>query len=275
MKGAAWTNANLRAGLVGTLVFGLSLLLPTWSRAGGCTRDVECKGNRICENGRCIDPDNGTDAQKGSGVATPIGEPQPVASPQETPIPAQLAGEDTLAGPASPAALSAPVPQPEALGPAPVPPSAAVSAEVPAVGGSPTSANAAPPPSWAAHPAGVTANPPPPASTGSRPLRITGMVCGAAGLASIATGVIFYARARSLSASVASAQAFSPSDDAAGNQAETLQWVFYSAGGVAVGVGMVLYFLGRPSASADSHVALQVSPMLLRGGAGVSAGGTF
>lgn len=29
---------------------------PTTSGAGGCTKDTDCKGDRICESGRCVKP---------------------------------------------------------------------------------------------------------------------------------------------------------------------------------------------------------------------------
>jgi hypothetical protein len=112
-------------------------------------------------------------------------------------------------------------------------------------------------------------------TSGGRGLRISGIVCGLLGVSSVGTGVYFYFRARSLSDSVASAGTFSPSDNNSGKQAETMQWVFYSVGGAALTVGTVLYLLGRPSSAANNHAKLEASPLLLRGGGGVSARGAF
>lgn len=39
----------------------------------GCTKDTDCKGERICEDGRCVEP-------KGKAAQTPLREPTPVSS---------------------------------------------------------------------------------------------------------------------------------------------------------------------------------------------------
>jgi hypothetical protein len=103
-------------------------------------------------------------------------------------------------------------------------------------------------------------------------LRITGITCGALGLASIGTAVYYYTRARSLSAKVTNANPASPSDYQAGKDAETMQWVFYSVGAGALATGVVLYLLGY-SQGAPAQVSL--APMLGPRTAGLSARGGF
>jgi hypothetical protein len=105
-------------------------------------------------------------------------------------------------------------------------------------------------------------------------LRIAGIVCGAAGLASIGTAVYFYTRAASLSDKISSSDAPTSSDYQAGKDAETTQWVFYSVGAAALATGTVLYWLGS-SSSAPQQTTTAVAPMVGPGIAGLSAQGTF
>jgi hypothetical protein len=95
------------------------------------------------------------------------------------------------------------------------------------------------------------------------------------GLASIATGVIFYVRARSYSDAQTSAARFDSSYDAIGKQAETLQWVFYCAGGAALAAGATMYLLGMRSSTGQQEARLAVSPMIWPGAGGLGASGTF
>ena len=81
------------------------------------------------------------------------------------------------------------------------------------------------------------------ASSGSR-LRVGGIVCGAAGVASIATAIYFYTRAVSLSDRVSNSDG-PDSDYRAGKNAEKMQWVFYSAGAGALLTGSILYYSGE------------------------------
>ena len=120
----------------------------------------------------------------------------------------------------------------------------------------------------------VVTSPVAPAPSDGRGLRIAGIACGVVGVASIATGVYFYTRARSYSDKVSKQATPNPSDDSAGKNAETMQWVFYGAGGVALATGVVLYALGWPSQESNRPVA-KVAPILGHGLAGLSAQGTF
>jgi hypothetical protein len=112
-----------------------------------------------------------------------------------------------------------------------------------------------------------------PAEPSGRGLRIAGIACGVLGLASIGTGVYFYTRAVSYSDKVTKQPVRNPSDESAGKNAETMQWVFYGAGGAAVATGMVLYWLGRSSGESARPVA--VAPLVGPGLAGLSAQGAF
>jgi tetratricopeptide (TPR) repeat protein len=215
-----------------------------------------------------------------------IEAPAPVASPSEPPpaapvvvAPAPAAappfggfGTDSLphlAPRASPAPVAAPAPPGEvaqpALSPAvlaPAEPATLAPYAAPAVAPAASIAEAAPP---------IAA--PEPASSG-RGLRVAGIVCGAAGLASIGTAVYFYTRAASLSDKISSSDAPTSSDYQAGKDAETMQWVFYGVGAAALATGAVLYWLGS-SSSASAQTATVVAPMVGPGIAGLSAQGTF
>ena len=116
----------------------------------------------------------------------------------------------------------------------------------------------------------VPVNTTPPGS--GRGLRIAGMACGAAGLVSVGIGIYYYARARSLSDSVTGSQHPKASDDQAGRDAQTMQWVFYGIGAGALATGTVLYLLGWPSKESGRTVA---APIMGPGLVGISAQGTF
>ena len=119
----------------------------------------------------------------------------------------------------------------------------------------------------------IAAQPAATTSTG-RGLRIAGITCGAIGVASVGTAIYFYTRARSFSDKVAHEVPRLSSDEQAGKNAETMQWVFYGVGAAAIATGTVLYVLGWPSGEA-SHAAAGFAPMLGPGMAGISAQGAF
>ncbi len=104
-------------------------------------------------------------------------------------------------------------------------------------------------------------------------LRVAGVVCGAAGLASLGTAIYFYSRAVSLSNRVSNSDA-PDSDYRSGKSAETMQWIFYSVGAGALVTGSILYYLGWRSPTA-STTETGVAPMLGSGVAGLSAQGSF
>jgi Tetratricopeptide repeat len=180
--------------------------------------------------------------------------------------------------PSSPETVPAPAEAPAASSPQTVPAPTPGALPATASESSPTE-----PPSQATPATGGTTSAPIPtvaevAATEPAPrgrgLRIAGIVTGAVGVASIATGVAFGLKARSLSNQVASATTFNPSDDSAGLRDAKLQWVFYGVGAVVGAVGGVLYYLGvRAARTTPSGVSL--GPVLGPGTAGVSAMGVF
>jgi hypothetical protein len=88
----------------------------------------------------------------------------------------------------------------------------------------------------------------------------------------VGIGIYYYTRARSLSDSVSNSQSPKASDDQAGRDAQTMQWVFYGIGAGALATGTVLYLLGWPSKESGRTVA---APIMGPGLVGISAQGTF
>jgi hypothetical protein len=164
----------------------------------------------------------------------------------------------------------APEPKPEAAPPEPAGPSAAPSpppvAEMAVI---------VPPAPLAPEQVAVANETSSPAAHPGRGLRIAGIACGVLGVASVGAGVYYYTRAKSYSDKVAE-QGLTPvaSDQNAGKNAQTMQWVFYSAGAAAIATGTVLYVLGWPSGDAGRNVA-GIAPMFGPGVAGISAQGAF
>ncbi len=92
------------------------------------------------------------------------------------------------------------------------------------------------------------------ASTPTRPdRRWIGYTVGGVGAAAIGVGAVFGFRARSLADEVHDACVDScdwslvDDKDASGRRAQTIQFVMYGAGAVAVAAGVVLYLRGRPT----------------------------
>ena len=108
-------------------------------------------------------------------------------------------------------------------------------------------------------------NPAPKPGDPGRSLRVAGIVTSAAGVASIATAIYFYARARAYSDIVSHDRNHTAADEQGGRTSEAMQWVFYSVGAAALMTGAVLYWFGWRS----------VRPVVGPGIAGISAGGTF
>ena len=182
--------------------------------------------------------------------------PPPVPPPGPAAVPAPAEAPTTSPPQASPALPSGAEPAPTTASPPAEQTSQATTATTSAA--SPTVADA------------IATEPAP----RGRGLRIAGIVSGAVGVASIATGVAFGLKARSLSNQVAGATTFNPSDDSAGLRDAKLQWVFYGVGAVVGAVGGVLYYLGvRAARTTPSGVSL--GPVLGPGTAGVSAMGVF
>jgi len=224
-----------------------------------CSKDIDCEGKRVCDRGFCVDPASIVPATQsrpsiygkpavlptdGTSAAAQPGAPTPPVASEGFPT---VQSQVTVSIPAVPPNSGGEVVAPQAPVPFPAPASPSIAYPI--------------------HDEAAAANEPPMRSTGgSKGLRVTGIVCAAAGITSIAAGVGFYVRARSLSDSVGNASTFDPGDNDSGKQAETLQWVFYSVGAVSVATGVLLYLLGRPSSSsANVYASIQASPLLLPG----------
>ena len=206
----------------------------------------------------------------------PAQQPSPtVPAPSLTPEPASPPGE-----PVAPPPLGA------ASSPVATPTPAAVDAQATATvsdGSSPSapvtpdvaagSVNPAPGAAATTSPEMTATKTLPVPDSGSRRLRIAGLVTGAAGVAGIGAGIFFTVRTNSLASSVGSAVRFNSADARAGKLAETLQWVCYGAGGAAVVAGALLYWKGR----ARNGVPVTVSfvPVLAPTNAGLLARGAF
>jgi hypothetical protein len=104
-------------------------------------------------------------------------------------------------------------------------------------------------------------------------LRMAGVAVVVAGIASVGTAIYYYTRARDMSDKVSTSAQPTLSDQQAGKDAETMQWIFYSIGGAAVAGGTVLYLVGN-SASRRGSVA-SVAPILGPNLVGLAAQGAF
>lgn len=173
-----------------------------------------------------------------------------------------LLGQKLVAEPPPPKAESVPTPTPPSGSPNESTQVAQVEASLASL---PTSA--------AASSASEQAISTPGRPTPGRSLRIAGIICGVVGIGSIATAVYFYTRARSFSDRVSNQPVPNPSDESAGKNAQTMQWVFYGIGGAALGTGALLYAFGWPTA--DNGGTTSIVPLIGPGLAGISARGAY
>jgi hypothetical protein len=93
------------------------------------------------------------------------------------------------------------------------------------------------------------------------------IAAGAVGLASFGTAVFFSVRTSTMSDRVSNASSWNSSDYSAGQQAQTLQWVFYGIGAGATATGVLLYLLSSRSTI--------VAPVASQGSVGIFARGAF
>jgi hypothetical protein len=112
------TSSRLRSFDRGVAVIGamaaVVVVLESRAAHAGCTRDSDCKGARICENGRCVNPpaDNQARGNKAAPVPAPPPGPagwQAAPPPALTPMPVPPQNAPTPPPPAPPAQM-APVP---------------------------------------------------------------------------------------------------------------------------------------------------------------------
>jgi len=247
--------------------------------AAQCTKDSDCKGDRVCNDGVCVSPTPpapATPAVPTASYFAPTAPPTiPTLAPAVVPAnpPAPIAPMPTRSPPSTlivPMAAPAPdaiiVPTQPAATPTVADPTPAAQAP----GSASLGLNPAQAPPGVAQNSGAQAD-----TSDGRSLRIAGILCTSVGLASIAAGVVFFFSAKSYSDAVTNQDRFDPSYETTGKRAELLQWIFYGVGGAAVATGATMYWLGRPSAARDGHARLEVSPALWPGAGGISARGTF
>jgi tetratricopeptide (TPR) repeat protein len=110
----------------------------------------------------------------------------------------------------------------------------------------------------------------PPANRPGRALKISGIIFGATGLATIGAAIVFGLQAQAYTKSVQDDATFDPSKNDVGKMYETLQWVSYGVGGGLLATGAILYGIGVASAN-NASVAFVPLP----GGAGILARGAF
>jgi len=106
-----------------------------------------------------------------------------------------------------------------------------------------------PPPSLGAPNPYAPPTPPPPATDSGRKFRIAGLATAGAGAVMMVVGIVEWRRAVSASNEIEDAarnnQAFDPAVEDRGKSAETMQWVFYGIGTLALGAGAGLWFYGQ------------------------------
>jgi tetratricopeptide (TPR) repeat protein len=112
-----------------------------------------------------------------------------------------------------------------------------------------------PPPPQALPPA-----PPAPPPRGGRGLRLAGLGVGALGVASIAGGVGFGLRARSIAGEASQWTTFDPDRYTQGKAAQRDMAILTGVGAAAVIAGGVLYYLGHREAERADEAALAVAP---------------
>jgi hypothetical protein len=129
-----------------------------------------------------------------------------------------------------------------------------------------------PPPARAAAPPAIVATTQlpaaaPPLEDDGSGKRAAAWIAGGLGTAALATGVYFSVKTRSLNDKVMSAGKFNPSDDSAGQSAQTLQYVMYGVGAAGIATGCVLYYLGS---SRHERSSVAFAPMIYPGHSGAA-----
>jgi hypothetical protein len=132
----------------------------------------------------------------------------------------------------------------------------------------------APPPPAAPPPAPPVANvaaasPPAPQQPQEQEPRFRAATWTAAGVgaAALITGIYFSVRTHSLDNKVTNESPFNASDDSAGRQAATLQYVMYGVSAAALATAGILYYVGSPRGESTS---VAVAPVAAPGRAGAA-----
>ena len=120
----------------------------------------------------------------------------------------------------------------------------------------------------------ATPNAPDNTASTVRHLRLAAIACDGVGLIAVGTGFYYWTRASSLSDSANKATNYNQAAYDEGKRAESMQWLFYGVGAVAVmtGAGLFVYSRWLPTAE-QANVSL--APMVGPGAAGLEARGTF
>ena len=126
-----------------------------------------------------------------------------------------------------------------------------------------------PPPPGYAPPATATASDP------GRKFRIAGMATAGVGAVFTVLGIVEWRRAVKASSDIedaaVSGMSFDPAVEDRGKSAETLQWVFYSVGALAVAGGVGLYFYGQRVTAAETTTwRVSLAPNLAPGQGGAT-----
>jgi tetratricopeptide (TPR) repeat protein len=118
---------------------------------------------------------------------------------------------------------------------------------------------------------------PAPATSASpgRGLRIGGMVSGGAGIVSLGVGIVFGAKASSISKDLSNADTFDQAKYDEGKAANRNMYIFTGVGAAALVAGGVLYYLGHKQGEQPAPTDVTIAPVLTPSGVALTATGRF
>lgn len=240
-----------------------------YRRAGNAKRAVDLYKNYLIKNPKS--PQRAEVEEKIKGLQRQIDAEEKEAKRAAAASAAPVTVPTTGSGPALPEVGAAAQPAPDT---APADPGAAEGKQPVAQAGDPLAPPPQAPPTeaWVARPADQAGAPSEPKS-GSRGLRIAGIITGATGGVALLAGLLYSARVKQLSNSVTNAPTYNDADAQEGKRDQKSQWTCYGAGVVLVAAGAYLYWRGRPSKQHEVSVAL--GPWLGESGGGLLAAGSF
>jgi tetratricopeptide (TPR) repeat protein len=115
----------------------------------------------------------------------------------------------------------------------------------------------------------------PRAQNSGRTLQIAGIATAGVSAALFSTGIVYGARASSISSELSSTSQFSNERYDQGRKANRRMYVMYGLGTATAATAGALYFFGHQQNAAESRGAITLSPALTPGGLGIFASGTF
>jgi hypothetical protein len=131
-------------------------------------------------------------------------------------------------------------------------------------------------------PAATLAGAPPPRESRGAPqsdygsgLRTAGVVAASIGGAGLVAGVVFNLKANSLASDLKATDGYTPTRESDRKTYQTLGWVGYGVGAVALATGATLYVLGLRSGASTVHSSVALVPVLIPGQVGFSMKGAF